>query len=73
MSFEEYEASLAAKKAALNKPKADVKVDMDSFKGMVTYVRKETSDVVTGVELTNKKTAEEAAKEDKEAKKKTVS
>ncbi|GAX84431.1 hypothetical protein CEUSTIGMA_g11851.t1 [Chlamydomonas eustigma] len=67
ISFEEYEAMMSAKKAALNKPKSEVKVDMDAFKGMKTYVRKETADVVTGVELTNKKVAEEKAAEEKAA------
>ena len=73
VSYEEYEAALAIKKAALNKPKADIKVDMDAFKGMVTYVRKETADVVTGVELTNGKKVEEKTEEKADKAKKTVS
>ena len=65
VSFEEYEAQLAAKKAALNKPKAEIKVDLDAFKGMRTYVRAEVVDVVTGVELTTAAKKAAAADEDK--------
>ena len=67
VSFEEYEAQLAAKKAALNKPKTEVKVDLDAFKGMVTYVRADVVNVVTGVELTTaaKKAADNKVDEDK--------
>lgn len=72
ISFEEYEAALAAKKAALNKPKTEAKVDLDAFKGMVTYVRKDTSEVVTGVELTTGKKASEATEEKTDKAKKTV-
>lgn len=36
MSLEEYEAQLAAKKAELNKPVTEVKIDLDGFKGMKT-------------------------------------
>jgi hypothetical protein len=73
ISFEEYEAALAAKKAALNKPKAEIKVDLDTFKGMVTYVRKDTSEVVTGVELTTGKKVAETAEDKADKAKKTVS
>lgn len=63
MSLEEYEAQLAAKKAALNKPVTEVKVDMDAFKGMKTYVRKDSSEVVPGVELSRRKADDKASAE----------
>ena len=73
LSLEENEAQLAEKKAALNKKAEEKKVDLGDFKGMSTYVRKTTEEVITGVEITKKKEAkEEKAKEEaeKEAKKK---
>lgn len=67
MSLEEYEALLAAKKAALNKPATEVKVDLDAFKGMKTYVRKDAEEEVPGIELSNRKKAEEKAAAEKAA------
>eukprot|EP00798_Chlamydomonas_sp_ICE-L_P002459 gene2459-8777_t len=78
MSLDEYEAVLAEKKAALNKKAAEKKVNMDEFKGLKTYVRVETSDEITGVELSkHKEAAEKVAEEvaevaEKVSKKKTT-
>ena len=64
MSLDEYEAILAEKRAAVNKPAAaKVAVDMADFKGMETYVRKATEEEVVGLELTGKK---KESKNDKE-------
>lgn len=44
MTLEEYEAAIAPRRSAvqeaMRKPSAELKVDMDEFKGMRTYVRK---------------------------------
>ena len=76
LSYEEYEAALAAKKAALNKKAVETKeIDMAEFKGMQTYVRKATEEKVTGVEISAaKKKAEPAAEkaEKTEEKKKPI-
>lgn len=71
MSLEEYEAQLAEKKAALNKPAEKKAVDMAAFEGLKTYVRVETADQVEGLELTNKK-AMEAAEATKQKARKQV-
>jgi len=64
MTMQEYEVLMAEKKAALNKAAEVKSISMEEFKGMKTFVRKETELNLEGLEITVKKAIKGANKEE---------